>query len=105
MADPNQQRPVATAFAPPPPLWKYFTRENLDKLEEIKDEASKKENGQPDRSKEWSAAELRALDVPPELRFLVPPETPTGEYSVFGELQSVSWVSPTNLAGTSDVNQ
>ncbi|KAJ5281748.1 hypothetical protein N7478_007120 [Penicillium angulare] len=94
MDDPNQQRAVPTAFAPPPPLWKYFTRDNLDKLDEIKNEASKKENGQPDRTKQWSGEELRALDVPPELRFLVPPEAPTSEYSVFGELQSLSTTLP-----------
>lgn len=92
MADANQQRAVTAAFAPPPPLWKHFTRENLDKLEQIKIEASSKgEDGRPNRNKEWTPSELRALDLPPELRFLVPPEIPTGQYSVFGELQSVSW--------------
>ena len=90
MADAGQQRAVTAAFAPPPPLWKYFTRENLDKLEQIKAEASKDQDGRPHRDKQWSPSELRALDLPPELRFLVPPEIPTGQYSVFGELQSVS---------------
>jgi mediator of RNA polymerase II transcription subunit 7 len=88
MADPSQP-PVPTAFAPPPPLWKHFTRENLDKLEHIKAEASKDEDGRPNKKKEWSAAELRALEVPDELRYLVPPDIPTGQYSVFGELQTV----------------
>ncbi|KAJ5618385.1 hypothetical protein N7528_007028 [Penicillium herquei] len=92
MADPNQQR-VTTAFAPPPPLWKYFTRENLDKLEEIK-KASTKEDERPKSDKRWTPEELRALEIPQELRFLVPPETPTSEYSVFGELQSLSTVLP-----------
>lgn len=91
MADTNEQRAVARAFAPPPPLWKHFTRENLDRLEQIKTEASKDESGRPHRNKEWSPSELRALDLPPELRFLVPPEIPTGQYSAFGELLSVSW--------------
>lgn len=94
MADPNQQRAVNTAFAPPPPLWKHFTRENLDRLKEIKTEASKDEDGRPNRNKQWSPAELRALDLAPELRFLVPPDIPTGEYSVFGELQTVSLARP-----------
>jgi mediator of RNA polymerase II transcription subunit 7 len=90
MADASQPA-VPTAFAPPPPLWKHFTRENLDQLEKIKNDASKGEDGRVDRNKRWTPSELRALDVPPELRFLVPPEIPTGQYSVFGELQSVSW--------------
>ncbi|KAJ5522738.1 Mediator complex subunit Med7 [Penicillium frequentans] len=94
MADPNQQRAVNTAFAPPPPLWKHFTRENLDRLKEIKTEASKDEDGRPNRNKQWSPAELRALDLAPELRFLVPPDIPTGEYSVFGELQTLSTTLP-----------
>jgi hypothetical protein len=89
MADTNEQRAVATAFAPPPPLWKHFSRDNLDKLDQIKIEASKDKDGKPAVGKKWSPAELRALDVPSELRFLVPPEVPAGEYTVFGEHQTV----------------
>lgn len=91
MESASQQPAVPTAFAPPPPLWKHFTRDNLDRLEKIKNEASKGKDGRINRNKQWSPSELRALDVPQELRFLVPPEIPTGQYSVFGELQSVSW--------------
>ncbi|RHZ61299.1 Mediator of RNA polymerase II transcription subunit 7 [Aspergillus turcosus] len=93
MAEAGQQRPL-TAFAPPPPLWKHFTPDNLKRLEEIKKEASKGEDGKP-RKKKWTPAELRSLQLPPELRFLVPPEIPTsGHYSVFGELQSLSTTLP-----------
>lgn len=89
MAEAGQPRALPTAFAPPPPLWKHFTPGNLKKLEEIKREASKGEDGKA-RRKDWTPAELRALDLSPELGFLVPPEIPTkGHYSVFGELQSV----------------
>lgn len=77
-----------TAFAPPPPLWKHFTPENVRKLEQIKKEASKGEDGKPQK-KAWSAKELRSLTLPPELRFLVPPDIPSEQYSVFGEMQSV----------------
>ncbi|CAG8285619.1 unnamed protein product [Penicillium nalgiovense] len=90
MADTNQQRAVTAAFASPPPLWEHFTRENLDRLEQIKTEASTDKNGDPDCKKELTQSELRALDLPPELRFLVPPETPTGQYCVFGEQQTPS---------------
>ena len=90
MADPGQ-RPVAAAFAPPPPLWKHFTPENVRKLEEIKQDATPKGEDGKLQKKKWTPAELRSLDLPPELRCLVPPEIPTsGNYSVFGELQSVS---------------
>ncbi|CAI7585391.1 hypothetical protein PCG10_001623 [Penicillium crustosum] len=94
MADESQQRAVNTAFAPPPPLWKHFTRENIDKVEQIKAEASKKEDGRSNKNKQWSAAELRALELPSELRYLVPPDIPKGQYSVFGELQTMSTTLP-----------
>lgn len=90
MADANQPRAATMAFAPPPPLWKHFTCENLDRLEQIKTEASKDENGRPNRNKKWTPSELRSLDLPPDLRFLVPPDVPKGDYSVFNEPQSVS---------------
>ncbi|KAL2819709.1 MED7 protein-domain-containing protein [Aspergillus granulosus] len=93
MAEGGQQRALNTAFAPPPPLWKHFTPENVKKLEEIKKEASKGEDGKP-RKKGWSPAELRSLTVPLELRFLVPPEIPSGNYSVFGEIQNLSTALP-----------
>ncbi|KAL4937180.1 mediator of RNA polymerase II transcription subunit 7 [Aspergillus oleicola] len=86
-------RALNTAFAPPPPLWKHFTPENLQKLENIKKEQSKGEDGNPKR-KDWSPAELRTLTVPPELRFLVPPEIPSKQYSVFGEAQNLSTALP-----------
>ncbi|OQE75025.1 hypothetical protein PENNAL_c0074G03251 [Penicillium nalgiovense] len=94
MANESQQRAVATAFAPPPPLWKHFTRQNIDKLEQVKAEASKSEDGRLHKNKQWSAAELRALELPSELRYLVPPDIPEGPYSVFGELQTLSTTLP-----------
>ncbi|KAJ9300583.1 hypothetical protein DTO271G3_1747 [Paecilomyces variotii] len=93
MADGAQQRALTAAFPPPPPFWKHFTPANLQKLEEIKQEA----RGGHDHKgkKKWTPAELRALKVPPELRFLIPPEVPSnGHYSVFGELQSLSTALP-----------
>lgn len=93
MAEAGQQRALTTAFAPPPPLWKHFNTDNIKRLEGIKKEASKGEDGKL-HTKKWSPAELRALDLPPELRYLVPPEIPTtGHYSVFGELQNVRFFS------------
>ncbi|CAG8947491.1 unnamed protein product [Penicillium salamii] len=94
MADENQQRVVNAAFAPPPPLWKHFTPENIKKLDQIKTEASKGEDGRPNKKKEWSAPDLRALELPSELRYLVPPDIPEGQYSVFGELQALSTALP-----------
>lgn len=81
---------LTAAFPPPPPFWKHFTPENLEKLEQIKKESTKSKEEY--RKKKWTPAELQALKVPPELRFLIPPEAPkSGTYSVFGEPQSVRW--------------
>ncbi|THC88847.1 hypothetical protein EYZ11_011707 [Aspergillus tanneri] len=99
MAETGQQRALTTAFPPPPPLWKHFTTVNIKKLEEIKRDATKGEDGKPQKKKTWTPTELRSLDLPTELRFLVPPEIPiSGQYNVFGELQNLS----TNLPSLKD---
>ncbi|EED17374.1 RNA polymerase II mediator complex protein (Med7), putative [Talaromyces stipitatus ATCC 10500] len=86
MAD--AQRSLTAPFPPPPPFWKHFTTENIEKLEKIKKESNIPRTF---KGKKWHPSELRALDVPPELRYLIPPEPPTeGSYAVFGELQSLS---------------
>jgi len=91
MAD--QSRAVTAAFPPPPPFWKHFTTANLRSLEEIKGNTAKRREGK--LKKRWSPSELQALDIPPELCFLVPPEVPTsGQYSVFGETQNLSTALP-----------
>lgn len=89
MAETGQQRAVTAAFPPPPPFWKHFTSANLEKLEEFKKEASSKDNNKENK-KIWSPADLRSLQLPPELRYLVPPEPPqSGFYNLFGEAQNV----------------
>ena len=90
MAEAGQQKAVTAAFAPPPPLWRHFTADNVNKLEELKKQAAPDAVGRSQKLK-WSPAELRTLDLPPELRFLVPPEVPSDQYSVFGEVQNVRW--------------
>ncbi|OJD11176.1 hypothetical protein AJ78_07999 [Emergomyces pasteurianus Ep9510] len=85
MAEPGQQN-VTAAFPPPPPFWKHFTSQNLKKLEECKkQQESKLGSKQP-----WTPETLRMLELPPELRLLIPPKAPTISYSLFGESQSVS---------------
>ena len=90
MADSGQQKGVTSAFPPPPPFWKHFTRQNLAKLEQRKTEAQGDGDGSQQKQRNWSPEELRALKLPSELRYLVPPELPTsGSYSLFGEAQTV----------------
>ncbi|EEH38347.1 mediator of RNA polymerase II transcription subunit 7 [Paracoccidioides lutzii Pb01] len=86
MAETGQQK-VTAAFPPPPPFWKHFTTQNLKKLEECK-----KQHEENIGSKQtWTPETLRLLELPAELRFMVPPKAPiSGSYSLFGEWQSVS---------------
>ncbi|KAL1955719.1 hypothetical protein VTO42DRAFT_8191 [Malbranchea cinnamomea] len=94
MAEASQQK-VTAAFPPPPPFWKHFTPQNLEKLEELKKEAQGQAQGEHRKQRSWSTEALRALNVPPELRFLVPPEPPSsGAYSLFGEIQTSSTKLP-----------
>ncbi|KAK2745172.1 Mediator of RNA polymerase II transcription subunit 7 [Onygenales sp. PD_40] len=87
MADTGKQK-VTAAFPPPPPFWKHFTSQNLQKLEEYKEEQKDKLDGIP--KKEWTPEALHMLELPAELRYLVPPKAPTaGSYSLFGESQTV----------------
>ncbi|KAI1918203.1 Mediator of RNA polymerase II transcription subunit 7 [Ophidiomyces ophidiicola] len=83
------QKGITAAFPPPPPFWTHFTPSNLEKLEETKRDAVL-HNTKGDRHG-LNPEDLRALDLPTELRYLVPPKPPNeGQYSLFSELQSVS---------------
>ena len=83
--DPSQPR-LSAAFPAPPPFWKHFTPDNQEKLEDLK-----KERNEDQPPSKWTPAELRALELPPELRFLIPPEPPSsGTYTCFGQELNVS---------------
>ncbi|KAI5284632.1 Mediator of RNA polymerase II transcription subunit 7 [Ascosphaera aggregata] len=122
MADQTVKPAVTAAFPPPPPFWKHFTRENIEKFEEFKakraaakihdgynndgmlNDASKEDDRDRDRNgngngngrkrvKEIDFDRLRE-EVPFELRYLVPPAIPKDTYELFGEVQQVSMTLP-----------
>lgn len=80
---PPDEEQVVSFFPDPPPFYKYFTTENLERLKQFKGARAHESGGAA--SPQLSASQL--LDLPPELRYLVPPEPPAEdtEYSVFGE--------------------
>ncbi|KAL9622689.1 MAG: hypothetical protein Q9160_002999 [Pyrenula sp. 1 TL-2023] len=87
--------PPAVSKAPfpaPPPFWREFTAENITRLESIKKESKGTSSlSQPS----WKPSDLRALDLPTELRHLVPPHPPTeATYRIFGQPQSVTTSLP-----------
>lgn len=87
MSDQQQQRNVSAAFPAPPPFWKHFTPSNVAKLEEIK---AASEYSEASSKKRWTPEKLRALEVPQELRYLIPPPPPVeGALELFGEQMNV----------------
>ncbi|KAK2736911.1 hypothetical protein FQN57_000514 [Myotisia sp. PD_48] len=89
MEEGGRQRGVAAAFPPPPPFWRHFTVAKQEKLRKLKNEAD-----DSIKAKDQTLTSLRSLDISPELRYLVPPEPPTTEYTLFGEKQQLSPTPP-----------
>lgn len=73
---------ISSLYPPPPPYVRFFTKENLAKLDEWK--ASLESNDEPRDQNDSIAA-----PPPGELRFLVPPQPPAGShYRGYGNLWS-----------------
>ncbi|KAL8786632.1 MAG: hypothetical protein Q9213_002661 [Squamulea squamosa] len=82
MADPpNSSAVISAAFPAPPPFYKSFTTSNLDRLSSLQE----------------SNPSLTLLDLPPELRNLLPPLPPPSnqQYRTFGEIYENT--APTSL--------
>ncbi|ORX93585.1 MED7 protein-domain-containing protein [Clohesyomyces aquaticus] len=98
MAQPPPQQPddepINSSFFPlPPPFYKQFTTENQKRLQDFKE--AEGIYGEADTSPSLSADQI--LKLPPELRFLVPPEPPAedNEFRVFGETSLINKAAPT----------
>ncbi|KAF2804727.1 MED7-domain-containing protein [Mytilinidion resinicola] len=80
----DDEEPASYGPPQPPPFYKHFTTQNLDRLKEIQEAAASesKDNGE--------ASTPKLLDLPPELRYLIPPEPPAdGIYKSFGETKHI----------------
>jgi mediator of RNA polymerase II transcription subunit 7 len=91
----QQEQDFPSSFFPdPPPFWRNFTTENLDRLRQAKSEAP----GDVNDGAHLSAAQL--LELPPEVRCLVPPEPPADddEYRVFSGITKGSGMDHFNNA-------
>ncbi|KAF8850113.1 MED7-domain-containing protein [Acephala macrosclerotiorum] len=86
MEQPQEAPALATAFPAPPPFWQSFTKENLDRIKELR--------GVAPTSKDYDGATglpRRILDLPPELRLLQPPDQPAdGKYRLFGDIYDLN---------------
>lgn len=86
MAEQQQGSALASTFPSPPPFYQHFTQENIDRIAALRAEAE----SDPNRKE----ASSRLLDLPPELRYLQPPEPPAeGIYRSFGDLYNVRFSS------------
>ncbi len=117
MANPNPSA-ISAAFPAPPPFYKSFTPQNLDRLHELL-EASNPEDSDPQQSagKPSQKETSISLSLPPELRCLIPPPPPPeGRYRSFGDVHDVSSSllircsrkplrSPKNLSSASAANK
>jgi mediator of RNA polymerase II transcription subunit 7 len=97
MAEQQPSNALAAAFPSPPPFYQHFTSENLDRIAALR--AFKHTEGsdsalvlQSTGSESLTPkAAIRLFDLPPELRFLQPPEPPAqGIFRSFGDVFNVS---------------
>ncbi|MCJ1300769.1 Mediator of RNA polymerase II transcription subunit 7 [Hypocenomyce scalaris] len=90
---------VSAAFPAPPPFYKHFTEQNLARLKELQESQLGSEPATDDPSnnstKVPSASAHPLTDLPPELRYLIPPSPPpSGEYKSFGDHYNISATVP-----------
>jgi len=96
MAEQQQQQPnvLAAAFPSPPPFYEHFTPENLERISTLRATQQASSSNTPQQTPE-SKLPIRLLDLPPELRFLQPPEPPAeGRYRSFGDNYNLNEVLP-----------
>lgn len=99
MAEQQPSGAVSAAFPAPPPFYKHFTEQNLAHLKELQNSPPSSDprttDPSDDSNKAPSTDAHRLLDLPPELRYLIPPPPPpTGEYRSFGDHYNVPPLPP-----------
>ena len=94
MADQPQSGAISAAFPAPPPFYRHFTTQNLERVKEL--QASKvAATGSQEKAEDFKLSQEDLVDLPVdvrnELRYLVPPAPPAdGKYWSFGEERSVN---------------
>ncbi|KAF2494631.1 putative RNA polymerase II mediator complex protein [Lophium mytilinum] len=80
----DDEEPASYGPPQPPPFYKHFTAQNLERLKEIREAVGSEGND------DTEASAPTMLELPPELRYLVPPEPPAdGIYKSFGETKHI----------------
>lgn len=95
---PQQQEQLLTQLAAlypaPPPFYKSFSKQNINELKRLRKDAavsaSKAGQANGDQSNGEAKKDLDILSLPPELRYLIPPQPPAdGIYTSFGQQKSL----------------
>lgn len=74
----QEPQSLASTYPNPPPFWKDFTSDRIDRIDELRAEHIEQNGG--------NALTLRIPDVPEELINLQPPAEPAdGRWRVFGD--------------------
>lgn len=88
MADQPQPGTISAAFPAPPPFYKSFTPQNLERLQEHLESLGQSTSP---ATQPTTAPIPDLLSLPPEIRNLIPPPPPAaGKYRSFGTLHEVS---------------
>jgi len=89
MADQQPQSgAISAAFPAPPPFYKHFTEQNLSHLRDLQQQQAQTDSTTVDPA---AASTPKLFDLPPELRFLIPPDPPSsGLYKSFGDQYNAS---------------
>lgn len=89
MEEQPQTNALASAFPTPPPFYQSFTPENIARVAELRSAQAASEPGPPDVVS--NTLPIRLLNLPPELRYLQPPEPPVdGRYRCFGDVYNLN---------------
>jgi len=96
MADQGQPRVLTAAFPTPPPYYKSFTKENVQRLRKLQKEAG--------TTSEDSNHAINRQSLPHELRNLVPPDPPAdGRFKSFGVQHDLN--EPTQSLSAAGIQQ
>ncbi|KAI5371069.1 Putative mediator complex, subunit Med7 [Septoria linicola] len=90
-----EEQQLVAPFPAPPPFYQHFTKQNRNRLRQLRKEAAAASSSNTDNA----AAEKQDIDIlslPAELRYLIPPPPPsTTKFTVFGQEIDLEAPEPT----------
>lgn len=85
-----EEQQLVAPFPAPPPFYQHFTKQNRNRLRQLRKEASSSTTDND------AAQDIDILSLPAELRYLIPPPPPsTTKFTVFGQEIDLEAPEPT----------